>query len=229
MRRTLLCLAFVAATCAVATAQVVQLETRDGATDVWARYFNPSHKETLTGRISGICRESQSTESGVQITLLVSRSDGGETTEVELGPDWYVDQQEAKPRVGDQVQVTGSNASLDGRSILVASQVLLRGQGGPVLSLRRLNGKAYWVPTEAPVKPTTESEAPVATDEVKRPTEQTPVESEPAYYPPTILHLNGGQLSIDTGGWYGSQNSMTRVTNFLNVVSGPYPFFLYLR
>lgn len=226
MRRTLAFLAYAAAISATAIAQVVQVQPHDNPTDVWGPYFNARKKITFTGYVKGIVKGKPSSKADVQSALLVQKLDGGGMIEVEIGPEWFVNDQQAKLYVGERVQVTGSKLTVDKHEVVVASQVLIRGRGGPVLALRRPNGNAYWMPTvvaEKPAQKVTDATEPVVESDAAQtqPTEEL--------YPPTMLQLDGGRLNVATGAWDGYSNSVTRVNPYLNVVSGPYPFFLYPR
>jgi len=223
MIRSLTFLAFVVVSSAMAGAQVVQVSNHVGSADPWGRYFNTHKKLTFSGRVAGIARTKSTLSSEPQVTVLIDTKNGG-ISEVELGPKWYVDQQVAKVRLGDTVQVTGSKVMTKDRGIVVASQVVVNGRGGPVLALRRLNGKAYWLPTQVAKKSETTSQDALVTEEGLGDSFTDNVNVLPE--PPRLIQFDGGLLNVDTGPvWYGRQNQFIPISRGLNIVNGPYPFF----
>jgi hypothetical protein len=63
------------------------------------------------------------------------------TQQVVLGPGWYLDQQEPKLKLGDQVKVRGSVVTEEGRRYVLAQRVTKDGQ---TLSLRDDSGFPVW-------------------------------------------------------------------------------------
>ena len=60
---------------------------------------------------------------------------------VELGPDWFIQDQATKLHVNDYVEITGSRMIMDGKRVVVAQTIR---HGHNVLALRRLAGVPYW-------------------------------------------------------------------------------------
>jgi hypothetical protein len=225
MNKKLSCLALVAVTCAVATAQVVQVQDHENASDIWGPYFNANKKMTFTGRVTGIVKGKPAARADEQVAAIVRTPNGG-SYEVEIGPSWFVKDQTAKLHVGDKVQVTGSKLLIDKHGVIVASQILIRGAGGPVLALRRLSGKAFWMPTAvASTEPTAEKTATDTGSSADTTVETTNVIPNP----PSMLSFDNGTLNVDTNTYNGYYDSVNRPTPYMQVVSGAYPFFLYPR
>jgi hypothetical protein len=67
-------------------------------------------------------------------------TDGGVKT-VHLGPAWYLDNQEIKFSVGEEVEVVGSVVKYDDEDIIIAREIT-REDG--VLVLRDKDGFPYW-------------------------------------------------------------------------------------
>jgi len=221
MRNTFLCTAFVIAASAVASAQVVHVQSHDNATDIWGPYFNARKKVTFTGYIKGIIKGRPATRADMQYSILVKSSATGETAEVEVGPEWFIKDQQAKLHVGDRVHVTGTKLTVDHHSLIVASQILLRDQGGPVLALRRPNGRAYWMPAVVAEQPS-DTVATLPPPEITIPFDTTPG----SIYPRGPIQINDG-VTVDNGVWYGNQNTVTQINPFVRLVSGPYPIFIW--
>jgi len=226
MRRTLTSLALLTVICAAATAQVVQLEPRTFVSDPWGKYFDANGKTTFSGRVTGIEVTPGLGTKENDVSLTVRNRDGGGTTVVELGPSWYVKDQDAKLHTGDEVQITGSKVMVGGHGMIVAQHVRVHGQGGPVLTLRKPSGRAYWMDAYVPttrVASNTPDTTPVTPPALP---DNPPVI---AYVPvaPPIIQENGGMLNVDTGaGWYGPWNYSYQVGNYTNVISGPNPIIL---
>lgn len=220
MRSRITILAMLAAVSAVSNAQVVRVQRHEGASDPWGKYFNASQQSTITGRVHGIATAKISGGEDKHVTILVQK--GSTITPVELGPGWYVDDQDAKIHMGEEVQVTGSWVSAAGQPEMMASQVRLRGQGGPVLALRRLSGRAYWMPEEVVASEPAKNKT-VATTEEQTPTE-TPVAMAPPP-PPAMVQINNGMQNISTGAvWYPWGNQVFQTAPYVNMVNGAYPF-----
>lgn len=63
------------------------------------------------------------------------------TYEVHLGPTWYLSQKKYTFATGDQIEVTGSQVSLQGSEVVVARQVK---KDGETWTLRDENGIPLW-------------------------------------------------------------------------------------
>lgn len=64
-----------------------------------------------------------------------------ETISVHLGPSWFLEKQEVQFKPGDQVKVTGSRITFDGKPAIIASEV---SKGDRVLKLRDASGVPVW-------------------------------------------------------------------------------------
>jgi len=222
MRRPLPTTAFLLVAFAFANGQVVQVAPHSGGTDVWGRYFDARHKITFSGRVTGIEKVRPLNAKDTEVTLLVRNRSGSGTSVVDIGPSWYVDHQTAKVKVGDNVQVTGSKAMIEGHGVVIASQVLLRGQGGPVLALRRLNGRAFWVGTESAQN----SAPPTGSNVVQgRITGFKSYTLNNVEYQSAVLQTDGGQTLIDLGPqwYYNMQDVSYQIGDGVQVVVGPNP------
>jgi len=223
MKRTISCLAFVVVACAIGSAQVVQVQPHDGTTDAWGKYFNARKKITFSGLVTGIAIAKQAPGGEDQVVALVRNKVGGGTADVELGPKWYVNEQQAKIHVGDEVQVTGSKVLVDGHGTIIASQVVVNGQGGPVLALRRLSGRAYWM-TSDNTRVASRARNTANGDAESEQTDQNLLPPAVQNNPNSVITSNDGLVNIDTNGYWNLPYNLTfPVNTYTNVVTGPYP------
>jgi len=73
----------------------------------------------------------------VHITLRT----GTETIPVHLGPEWFLEKQDAALEKGDKLEVTGSRVSFEGKPAIIASEVK---KGEQTLKLRDDKGVPIW-------------------------------------------------------------------------------------
>jgi len=74
---------------------------------------------------------------GVHMTLKTDK----ETISVQLGPSWYIENQDVKIEAKDKVEVKGSRITFDGKPAIIAAEVK---KGDEVLKLRDDNGFPLW-------------------------------------------------------------------------------------
>ncbi len=223
MRKPIWTISLMAATCLMASAgQVVRLSSHDATMDRWGRDFDVRHKITFTGRVTGIERTRSAAGQESEVTLLVRNFDGNGTATVDIGPAWFVDHQSAKIKVCDMVQVTGSKVIVDGHGLIIGSMIRLGKQGGPVLALRRLSGRAYWVGTEMAQNNTPPTGANVITGTFNS---FRPYTLDNVQYQSAILDTNNGQMLIDLGPdwYYGRQNLNYQIGQGVSVIVGNNP------
>ncbi len=102
------------------------------------RHFDPNTIQTVDGTIQQIVVREMMRMKGVHALL---KTTTGETLEVHLGPQWFIDNQEAKLQQGDTVSVRGSRTTIDGQPALIAIDVK---RGGDTLRLREDDGTPLW-------------------------------------------------------------------------------------
>lgn len=156
MKRTLIMIAVAAvAGCLTVSAGAAQAESQNnsntsqnkstnwnsntGQAPGWGygRMFNPRTVETIHGQVERVETTTHGRRQGVH--LLVKTETG--TIPVVLGPSWFIDNQETKIRPKDQVSVTGSKITVEGKPALIASEVRTDGQ---LLTLRNQYGRPVW-------------------------------------------------------------------------------------
>ncbi|MBA3725285.1 MAG: hypothetical protein H0W86_02260 [Armatimonadetes bacterium] len=90
----------------------------------------------FSGTVTGI-----QTSTARDMSLLVKAPNGG-TMLVRLGPDWFVQNQMIRIKLRDQVTVDGMKTLVNGKGVVHAYSLQLRGM---TLSLRNANGDPTWL------------------------------------------------------------------------------------
>ncbi len=68
--------------------------------------------------------------------------------DVELGPQWYLQQQQTSIQPGERIQVTGSQTTISGQQALIARQVM---KDGNTITLRTNSGIPLWSGSQQPM------------------------------------------------------------------------------
>jgi hypothetical protein len=110
-----------------------------GAGSRYARLYDTNTVETIKGEVVSVEKFSpgRGMSSGVHLQLKTP----GETISVHLGPSWYLDNQETKIEPKDNIEVTGSRITFEGKPAIIARDVK---KGDEVLKLRDENGVPRW-------------------------------------------------------------------------------------
>ncbi|CAN5357991.1 hypothetical protein BH11ARM2_BH11ARM2_12990 [soil metagenome] len=113
--------------------------------------YSRSREFTFSGRVTGKLKADGVNGPVAPVRILVKTKKG--TTNVDLGPTWYLRDQIATVNVGDQVTVTGSAFKINGMNVVNARVIK---KGGKRLVLRDTQGYPYWVAKRqtAPARPT---------------------------------------------------------------------------
>ena len=104
-----------------------------------SRQYNLSTVETLRGEVVSVDKIplQRGTSYGVHLKVKTDK----ETIPVHLGPGWYLDKQPVQIKPQDQVTVTGSRITYQGKPAILAAEVQ---KGGETLKLRDQNGIPLW-------------------------------------------------------------------------------------
>jgi hypothetical protein len=109
-----------------------------GPGNSYGRMYNTNTVETIKGEVISVDKFSRGgVNFGVHLLLITST----ETISVHLGPSWYLDNQKPRIVAKDNVEVTGSRITFDGKPAIIASEVK---KGDQVLKLRNANGFPLW-------------------------------------------------------------------------------------
>jgi hypothetical protein len=102
------------------------------------RLFDPATVVTVTGTVLGETRVDRGMgHSGVHLAVRTADAE----IPVHLGPDFWVDKQTVKFAKGDEITVTGSKVTFEGKPAIIAVTVA---KGGATLVLRDAKGTPVW-------------------------------------------------------------------------------------
>jgi hypothetical protein len=101
-----------------------------------SRMYDAKSVETVKGEVVSV-DEMNGMCSGVHLTLKTET----ELVSVHLGPSWFLNNQDLKVAKEDKVEIKGSRVQFDGKSAIIAIEVL---KGDQVLKLRDENGIPVW-------------------------------------------------------------------------------------
>ncbi len=102
------------------------------------RMYDPKTVETVSGEVVSV---DKITDRGMGYGLSLTLKTGKETILVYLGPGWFLEKQDLAFAPKDQVEVTGSQVTFQGKSAIIAAQVK---KGDKSLKLRDPAGIPAW-------------------------------------------------------------------------------------
>jgi hypothetical protein len=109
-----------------------------GGREGYDRMYDPKTVETVSGEVVSVDKIiDRGTSYGVSLTLKTSK----ETILVYLGPDWFIEKQDLTFAPKDQVEITGSHITYQGKPAIIAAQVK---KGDKSLKLRDPGGVPGW-------------------------------------------------------------------------------------
>lgn len=110
-----------------------------GMDNQYSRMYDAAKVETFSGVVTSVdtIKPMRGMSRGVHLTVKTDRED----ISVHLGPEWFIENQDAGIGKGDRVEVTGSRITFEGRPAVIASEVEKDGQ---VLRLRDDDGFPLW-------------------------------------------------------------------------------------
>ena len=105
----------------------------------YQRMYNPATVETLSGTVESVDKVTpmKGMHYGIHLTLKTDKV----TVDVHLGPEWYIERQDAKIEKGDTIEVKGSRVTVAGKPAIIAAEVK---KGDSTLMLRDTNGIPAW-------------------------------------------------------------------------------------
>lgn len=111
-----------------------------GAESSYSRLFDPKKVQTIEGTIQsiGTYRPQPNASPGLRLRVTTEK---GQNVIVQLGPERHMQQQKVNLRVGQKITVTGAPAEVQGRSVLLASEVKYQDQ---TIRLRDDQGRPQW-------------------------------------------------------------------------------------
>ena len=102
------------------------------------RMYDPKTVETVSGEVVSV---DKITDRGKGFGVSLTLKTGKETILVYLGPGWFLEKQDLSFAPKDQVEVTGSHITLQGKPAIIAAQVK---KGDKSLKLRDPAGIPAW-------------------------------------------------------------------------------------
>ena len=110
-----------------------------GAGGQYGRMYDPKTVQTVTGEVVSV--ETFTPASGMSSGVHLQVKTATETNSVHLGPSWYLDNQDVQIKAKDNIEVTGSRITFEGKPAIIAAEVK---KGDEVLKLRDQNGVPFW-------------------------------------------------------------------------------------
>ncbi|MCA9743709.1 MAG: hypothetical protein H6695_16015 [Deferribacteres bacterium] len=110
-----------------------------GPGEQYGKMYDVNTVETISGEVLAVetFTARKGIADGVHLTLKTEQKN----VTVHLGPAWFVEQQDTKITPKDQIEVTGSKISYEGRPVLVAAQII---KNDETLTLRSETGYPAW-------------------------------------------------------------------------------------
>jgi sporulation protein YlmC with PRC-barrel domain len=120
--------------------QAAAWERAWAADSEYARLFDADKIKTIEGTVDsvGTFRPASGVREGLRLRV---RADEDKIVTVHAGPHWYAQQKEFLVRTGDEIRVTGSEATIRDRSVILSSKIE---SGDKTLELRDDEGKPKW-------------------------------------------------------------------------------------
>lgn len=114
------------------------LMSQSGVTANRIRNYNPATETTIKGDVEEVLQSAgQRGWAGVHLKL---KSDQG-IYDVHVGPAFFLSSQQFTFTKGDNLEVIGSKAVVNGHDVLIARQIT---KGGKILALRNSQGIPLW-------------------------------------------------------------------------------------
>lgn len=121
---------------------LAQPQEKCPAPQAWpmGQMYNPKTVETLDGKIESIEKVTAG-RMDVPARVLLKLKTDKETVTVYLGPDWYLEKQNAKLAPGDYIQVRGSRVTLENAPVILPNKIT---KGKEVLEFWDEQGMPRW-------------------------------------------------------------------------------------
>lgn len=202
--------------------QAVKLPKNHASADAYADAYRTGQPIHFEGKVTGMQTVQSPRGGDWNVSLLVKNNDGGGQTTVELGPDWFVNAQEAKLHMKDRVEVNGRKLVVDGRGFIVPEMIVVNRPTGKVLTLRSPNGHAYWMGPDYAARAMHAQGSSSFEGTVK---DVTTFAFDHMSYSAAVVQTNNGFMTVDLGptSWYDKQNFNFRVGDHVSVVAGTNP------
>jgi len=114
-----------------------------GMDSPYNRQYDRRHEVVIDGKITGKMF-SAPMHGMAEAMSLVMKTNKGTSVTVGVGPRWFVANQSAHINVGDSVRIIGSPATINGKQMVLAKQIVTK-KNDKVLAVRDINGSPYWI------------------------------------------------------------------------------------
>lgn len=111
-----------------------------GAETPYARFYNPSMVRTISGRIEAVNNHVPMARMGEGVMLRVRTADR-QVVKAQLGPSWFVEENNLMPRRGEEVSLTGAMVNIEGRPVMIVREMNI---GSERFVLRDQSGMPLW-------------------------------------------------------------------------------------
>jgi hypothetical protein len=142
MKKILMLLAVFMLVGVLAAGVQAQPQEKSPASEAWpmGRMYNPKTVTTLEGTIESIEKVTAG-RMDLPARVLIKMKSGQEIVTIYLGPEWYLEKQEAKLFPGDPIKVRGSKISLDNQAVILPNEVT---KGNKVMKFWDDQGMPAW-------------------------------------------------------------------------------------
>jgi hypothetical protein len=105
----------------------------------YGKMYDPKTVETISGEVISVDKitPAKGMSYGVHLTVKTDK----ETISVHMGPGWFIENQDIKIEPKDDVEVTGSRITFEGKPAMIAAEVK---KSDELLKLRDENGFPVW-------------------------------------------------------------------------------------
>lgn len=105
----------------------------------YGRLYDVKTVETVSGKVTAVEEVTpfKGMGNGVHLVLETDK----ESISVHLGPAWYIERQDPKIAVGDEIEVKGSRITYEGKPAIIAAEIH---KDGEMLMLRDADGIPAW-------------------------------------------------------------------------------------
>lgn len=114
--------------------------TRGDMSYLYDGEFDPKLIENVSGNVTQVLRVQYPDTDCYLVAILSTQANNGKIA-VNLGPVWFVEENQIKINEGDSIQVTGAKMRTNGRFIVIATDV---SKNGSSLSMRDKEGTPLW-------------------------------------------------------------------------------------
>ena len=111
---------------------------KSGEQAVYHRMYDTTTIDTITGKVTVVTDTLGRNDTTLTVLRVTGTSD---TTNVHLGPKWFIDKQALKIETGDTITVIGSRVTYFGTQIIIAGTIK---SNGTTYNLRDKKGLPVW-------------------------------------------------------------------------------------